>query len=123
MDNEFSPLSTTITCYRPAGQRELDLIANSEYQRWPCRQPNQPIFDPVVTNEEYALELTQWHSDTAGIGYLTKFDMSLDYISRQKFKSVDDKVHSEWWVGPQELEEFNNNIIGKIEVIEEIPRH
>ena len=48
----------TITCYRPTGQKELDLVANTGYKKWPPRLPEQTIFYPV-TNEEYAVALTR----------------------------------------------------------------
>jgi hypothetical protein len=46
----------TITLYRPVGQKELDLIAQSGYRAFPPRLSGQPIFYPVL-NEEYAREI------------------------------------------------------------------
>ncbi|MFD1217209.1 hypothetical protein [Microbulbifer celer] len=46
-----------VVCYRPVGQKELDLVKESSYKAWPPRLPEQPIFYPV-TNEEYAIALT-----------------------------------------------------------------
>ncbi|MDP5136064.1 hypothetical protein ORJ04_08905 [Rheinheimera baltica] len=50
----------TVTCYRPVGEAELKLVADSGYTNWPPRLPEQPIFYPV-TNLEYAIRLTQWN--------------------------------------------------------------
>lgn len=43
-----------VECFRPTGQKELDLVAASGYTRWPPRLPDQDIFYPV-TNESYAI--------------------------------------------------------------------
>ncbi len=51
-------MSDTVTVYRPTGPEELDLVAKSEFRRWPPRLPEQPIFYPV-TNEQYAIEIAR----------------------------------------------------------------
>ena len=40
--------------YRPVGQAEYDLIAQSGFTAYPPRLPEQPIFYPVL-NERYIL--------------------------------------------------------------------
>src|SRR5712691_11101960 len=53
---------TTVTLYRPVGQKEMDLIAESNYRRFPPRLPQQPIFYPVL-NEEYATQIARdWNT-------------------------------------------------------------
>ena len=42
--------------YRPVGTRELKLIEESNYSKFPPRLPEQPIFYPVLT-EKYAVEI------------------------------------------------------------------
>ena len=44
----------TTTFFRPVGQKELELIEQSDWKKFPLRLPEQPIFYPV-TNEEYAI--------------------------------------------------------------------
>jgi hypothetical protein len=51
-------VSDTITLYRPAGQKELNLIRDSGYTAFPPRLPEQPIFYPVL-NEEYATKIAR----------------------------------------------------------------
>jgi hypothetical protein len=43
------------------------------------------------------------------------------FYRKNKFevKTVGGSIHQEYWIAAQELEEFNNNIIGLIEVIAE----
>lgn len=42
--------------YRPIGTKELELVQESGYTRFPPRLPEQPIFYPVL-NEKYATEI------------------------------------------------------------------
>ena len=105
----------TITCYRPTGQKELDLVIESSYTKWPPRLPEQPIFYPV-TNEQYAIELTQWNITDFGKGYVTKFEVRKEFMDRYPIKKVGGRDHTEWWIPAEDLEELNANIVGKIEV-------
>ncbi len=109
---------TTITCYRPLGEKELKLVAASGFTKWPPRLPEQPIFYPV-TNEQYAIELTKWNITDFGAGYVSKFDVKKAFMDRYPIKCVGAKSHTEWWVPAEELEELNQNIVGKIEIIGE----
>ena len=63
----------TTTLYRPVGQAELDLIAESGHLRFPPRLPEQPIFYPVLT-EEYATAIARdWNAKgPAGASCLPK---------------------------------------------------
>lgn len=106
----------TITCYRPTGQKELDLVEQSGFKSWPPRLPEQPIFYPV-TNEGYAIELTQWNVTDSGCGYVTKFEVNKAFMDKYPIKTVGGRNHTEWWVPAEDLEALNNNIVGKIEVI------
>jgi hypothetical protein len=42
--------------YRPLGPRELDLIREANWSRFPPRLPEQPVFYPLL-NEEYARQI------------------------------------------------------------------
>jgi len=108
----------TITLYRPTGKAELDLVAASDYKKWPPRLPEQPIFYPV-TNEQYAIELTQWNITDFGAGYVTKFEVQKAFMDKYPIKCVGAKNHTEWWAPAEDLEELNNHIVGNIEVIGE----
>jgi hypothetical protein len=53
---------STITLYRPVGQKELELIAASDYKAFPPRLPDQPIFYPVIALE-YAEQIARdWNT-------------------------------------------------------------
>jgi hypothetical protein len=38
------------------------------------------------------------------------------YISKFAIQHVGGEIHTELWIPAEELEEFNNNIVGQIEV-------
>lgn len=109
----------TITLYRPTGPKELELVKESGYKKWPPRLPEQPIFYPV-TNEEYAIEITtKWNIKDSGIGYVTRFEVNKEFMDRYEIKCVGASHHTEWWIPAEELEKLNENIVGLIEVIGE----
>jgi len=106
------------TLYRPVNQKELDLIKDSGWKKFPPRLMEQPIFYPV-TNLEYARQIsTQWNVPAYGIGHVTKFHVDSDYLKKFKVENVGGPIHNELWVPAEELEEFNDNIVGLIEVVE-----
>lgn len=111
----------TITMYRPTGPKELQLVRESGFKRWPPRLPDQPIFYPV-TNEAYAVQIARdWNVGASGQGFVTRFQVRAGYMARFKVETVGGAEHTEWWVPAEELEEFNDNIVGLIEVIREFP--
>lgn len=109
----------TVTLYRPVGLRELQLIIESGFSKFPPRLDWQPIFYPVM-NEEYAIQIAlKWNTidEFSGYsGYVTAFKMNADYIDNFEIQNVGGKIHNELWVPAEELDEFNNHIIDKIEV-------
>ncbi|MBS1584773.1 MAG: hypothetical protein JSS82_04440 [Bacteroidetes bacterium] len=107
----------TTTLYRPTGPEELALIEQSGWKRFPPRLPEQPIFYPVM-NEAYAIQIARdWNVAASGIGYLTKFDVKRDCLRKFEVHNVGAEMHDELWVPAEELADFNDNIVGFIEVI------
>lgn len=109
----------TTTLYRPVGEKEMLLIIESNYRKFPLRLNWQPIFYPVL-NEEYASEIAEkWNTqDEAGnyLGFVTKFEVSEEIVSKYPSQNVGARNHNELWIPSEELEEFNQTIIGNIEV-------
>ena len=106
----------TVTLYRPVGPEELKLIEQSGWKKFPPRLEQQPIFYPVM-NEEYAVQIARdWNVPASGSGFVTKFDVKASYISKFEVQNVGGPIHNELWVPAEELEEFNSNISGLIEV-------
>jgi hypothetical protein len=103
--------------YRPIGIEELSLIFDSGMREFPPRLPEQPIFYPV-TKFRYARQIAHdWNTNSgARAGYVITFEVGDDYVSRFERKIVGGREHEELWVPAEELEEFNKNIRGLIEV-------
>lgn len=111
----------TVTLYRPTGTKELALIEASDFTAFPPRLPEQPIFYPV-TNEAYAAQIARdWNAkhNEDKIGYVTKFEVRKESLDRYETKIVGGATHEEYWIPAEDLEEFNRNIVGKIEIIAE----
>lgn len=106
------------TLFRPTGEAEIALVAQSGFRAWPPRLPEQPIFYPV-TNEEYATQIaSQWNASAEAVGYVTEFDVESRYLEQFQPQVVGDgSVHVEYWIPADRLEEFNSHIVGKIRVI------
>ena len=110
-----------LTLFRPVGLQELELIRQSHNKEFPPRLPEQPIFYPVL-NEEYAIQIARdWNAkyNTPRCGYVTRFRVRTSFLDRYEPKTVGSNVHQEYWIPAEDLTEFNQNIIGEIEVIAE----
>jgi hypothetical protein len=102
--------------YRPVGPKELALIEQSGWKAFPPRLLDQPIFYPVM-NEEYAIQIARdWNVPASGSGFVTRFAVEADFLSRYTEQVVGGAIHRELWVPADELGEFNQHIIGLIEV-------
>lgn len=112
---------TTRILYRPVGQREMELISEADYRAYPPRLADQPIFYPV-TNREYAESIAKnWNAPDASCGfagYVTEFEMSVDYLAQFNEELVGSSICTELWVPAEQLPEFNSKIIGPIRVID-----
>jgi hypothetical protein len=108
-----------ITLYRPVGPQELVLIEAAGWRAFPPRLPEQPIFYPVL-NEEYAIQIARdWNVKQSGAGFVTRFQVRAEFAERYPVQQVGGALHQELWVPAEELAEFNQNIVGRIEVVAE----
>ena len=107
----------TTTLFRPVGQAELDLIRATGMKRFPPRLPEQPIFYPVC-NEEYAVQIaSRWNTQGGEVGYVTRFEVRSDFLSAYEVHVVGSRVHAEYWIPAEDLDGFNDAIVGEIEVV------
>ena len=112
--------ASVTTLFRPVGQTELDLIAASDFTAFPPRLGWQPIFYPVL-NEEYATFIArEWNTrdfSSDFVGYVLRFEVLSDYLAAFPVQRVGSATAREYWIPSEELDNFNANIIGKIEII------
>lgn len=112
----------TITLYRPVGQKELDLIAATGFAKYPPRLDWQPIFYPVLTEDYAAFIAREWNTndaDNGSVGYVTRFQVVQSHIDNYETHEVGGRDFTEYWIPSEELDSFNANIVGPIEVIAE----
>lgn len=109
------------TLYRPVGLGEMIKILDAGARGFPQRRPEQPIFYPVL-NRAYAQQIAEkWnapHAATGYAGFVTEFRLDAQYARRFKSHVVGSSVHRELWVPAEQLEEFNQHLVGPITVVD-----
>ncbi len=112
--------SDVVLLYRPIGQAELDLIRSANMRAFPPRLAWQPIFYPVLS-EDYAVQIARdWNTTDAAsgfAGYVTRFRVKRAYLAQFAPQTVGTREHQEYWIPAEQLDEFNANIVGEIEII------
>jgi hypothetical protein len=112
----------THTLYRPVGQKELDLIEQAGWRRFPPRVDWQPIFYPVHS-EEYATRIARdWNTKeeaNGAVGYVVRFDVDEGYLAGYDVHEAGGRDCVEYWIPADDLEQFNDHIRGAIEVVVE----
>jgi hypothetical protein len=104
----------TVTLWRPTGPAEWRLVSESGFTRWPPRLLDQPIFYPVL-NEDYATRIARdWNVPASGVGIVSRFEVDADYLSRFEVHQVGGETILEYWIPAEQLEEFNDHIVGEI---------
>jgi hypothetical protein len=108
---------TATTLFRPVGLRELELIVESGWTKFPPRLPDQPIFYPVL-NFAYAERIArEWNTTSDSFaGFVTSFDVDSEFLKRYEVQVVGNSTLQELWVPAEELDEFNAHIVGTIRV-------
>lgn len=115
----------SVTLFRPVGKAELELVQRSGFRAFPPRLQDQPFFYPVLT-QDYAEQIArEWNTrdPQSGLaGYVLRFEVRAEYLARFQTHKVGGAQHLEYWIPANELDEFNQNIVGRIEVIAEFTK-
>jgi hypothetical protein len=105
------------TLYRPVGPEELELIRASGFRRFPPRLSWQPIFYPVLS-EDYAIRIARdWNVKDSGAGFVMRLSVRTKFLEKYPIQTVGGRALQEYWIPAEDLESFNDNIVGEIEVI------
>jgi len=108
------------TLYRPVGLKEMELIVKANWKKFPPRLAWQPIFYPVL-NQQYAEQIAlDWNTKdefSGNCGIVTAFDISKEYFQTFEVQNVGGSMHNELWIPSENLEEFNQKIIGEIRIV------
>lgn len=73
-----------------------------------------------MLNETYATHIARdWNAkfNEDKIGFVTKFEVQKNFLDRYQIQTVGGEEHQEYWIPAEDLDEFNQNIVGKIEVV------
>ncbi len=90
-------------------------------KRFPSRLPEQPIFYPVTT-EEYAVKIARdWNVPASGSGFVTRFQVSSDYLARYDVQDAGGQEHREYWIPAEDIDNFNAAIVGEIVIVRTFP--
>lgn len=110
----------SLVLYHPVGFKELQLIAESGFMKFPPRLPDQPIFYPVLSRE-YAEKIARdWNSKDKFSGYVgavAMFDIYDGFAQRYPVHEVGGYEHRELWIPANELEHFNSGIVAWISIL------
>lgn len=114
-------MQETVTLWRPVGPDELRLIEESGMKGFPPRLPEQPIFYPVTT-EEYAVKIARdWNVPASGSGFVTRFEVRTNFLSQYAIQDAGGRAHREYWIPAEDLDRFNDAIVGLIEIARSFP--
>jgi hypothetical protein len=116
------PKTGLSTLYRPVGEHELAKIERTEYTRFPPRLEDQPIFYPVLTQDYADAIARDWNSTDAThnhVGFVTCFQIRNAFLSKYEIQTAADRSTLEYWIPAEDLESFNDNIVGQIKVVAE----
>jgi len=102
--------------FRPVGPKELRLILDSGWRRFPGRLEGQPIFYPVLTFA-YAEKIARdWNVRSSGYGAVVSFHVAESFLAGYSTQTVGGNAHQEYWIPAEELDQLNDNIVGVIGV-------
>lgn len=75
-----------------------------------------------MLNESYARQIARdWNAkhSVERVGYVTRFSVRSEFLERYEVQVVGGREHREYWIPAEQLEEFNKNIVGEIDIIAE----
>jgi hypothetical protein len=109
---------SALLLYWPVDQQELDLIAASGWLEFPPRQPEQPSFCPML-QEGFAAELARtWDSTGTGVAYVLRFAVDAEYAACFPVRSSIGGLEQQAFCVPaEELPNFNQQLMGQIEIV------
>ncbi len=83
-------------------------------------EPKVPNCSIPVLSEDYAIKIARdWNVKASGSGYVTRFDVLTRFLDAYDVQEAGGRAHLEYWIPAEELDAFNEAIIGQIEVTRE----
>ena len=100
----------------------MDLIRATGFRAFPPRLPEQPFFYPVMTEEYATQNAREWNTkdeNSGFVGYVRRFGVRAEFLSRYEVHVVGDSGHREYWIPAGDLPQLNASIAENIEVVSE----
>ena len=73
-----------------------------------------------MLTEEYAVKIARdWNVPASESGFVTRFDVRKAFLDRYRVRMAGGTDHLEYWIPAEELADFNDAIVGEIEVVRE----
>jgi hypothetical protein len=73
-----------------------------------------------VLTEAYATKIARdWNVKASAAGFVTRFSVLRSFLDRYQVNTAGGSQHLEYWIPAADLQEFNENIVGEIEIISE----
>jgi len=60
-----------------------------------------------------------WNVPASGVGYVTRFHVRRSFLDRYDVHQVGGRDILEYWIPAEDLPEFNDNLVGPIELVAE----
>lgn len=77
-------------------------------------------FSTPSLNEEYATRIARdWNVKASGVGYVTRFEVEKAFLDRYEVQQAGGQTILEYWIPAEDLADFNQHIVGLIEVVSE----
>jgi hypothetical protein len=104
--------------WRPVGPAELRLLEENNWKAWPARLPEQPIFYPVLNRDHATRIARDWNVKHDGAGFVTEFDVESSLLDGYEVHQVGGQTILEYWIPAEDLDRFNEHIVGPIRLVD-----
>lgn len=75
-----------------------------------------------MLTEDYAIKIARdWNVSASGAGFVTRFEVKRDFIVEYDVQEAGGRSHLEYWILADELDAFNDAIVGLIEIVRSFP--
>jgi hypothetical protein len=99
----------------------MKLMLDGDLKGFPPRLPEQPIFYPVL-NKPYADQIARsWNTKdkfSGYVGFVTEFKVESPFIDQFEEQVVGSGMHNELWIPAEQMDEFNQNLVGRIKLVD-----
>ena len=75
-----------------------------------------------MLTEDYAVKIARdWNVKASGSGFVTRFDVLKAFLDSYDVQEAGGRAHLEYWIPAEEMNAFNDAIVGRIEVTKQFP--